>query len=68
MNIFRLNDIAFKHIALQKKMEFILLENTFLMYDTVKLKAVGKFILNGRLKKKHFDFVECIKLLRPCPL
>ncbi len=35
------------NIALQKEMRFLLLENTFVMYDTVKEKAAGKYVLNG---------------------
>lgn len=35
------------NIALQKKMKFLLLENTFIMYNIVKEKAVWKYILNG---------------------
>lgn len=35
------------NIALEKEMKFLLLDNIFVMYDTVKEKAVGKYILNG---------------------
>lgn len=50
MNIFRLDHVPFKYIVLQKEMEFLLLKNAFLMYDSVKVIAGGKYNLNGRLQ------------------